>query len=127
MRSPHEILKKYWGYDSFRPLQEDIIQSVLAGNDTLGLMPTGGGKSITFQVPGMIFDGITLVVTPIISLMKDQWITCWSAALKPAIFMLDCRFPKPRKCLRNVALGCISFYTFPQSAFALNRSSTNFG
>ena len=56
MRSPHEILKKYWGYDSFRPLQEDIIQSVLAGNDTLGLMPTGGGKSITFQVPGMILD-----------------------------------------------------------------------
>ena len=72
MRSPHEILKKYWGYDSFRPLQEDIIQSVLAGNDTLGLMPTGGGKSITFQVPGMILDGLTLVVTPIISLMKDQ-------------------------------------------------------
>ena len=64
MRSPHEILKKYWGYDSFRPLQEDIIQSVLAGNDTLGLMPTGGGKSITFQVPGMILDGLTLVVTP---------------------------------------------------------------
>ncbi len=69
----HEILKKYWGYDHFRPLQEDIINSVLEGNDTLGLMPTGGGKSITFQVPGMTFEsGVTVVVTPLISLMKDQ-------------------------------------------------------
>ena len=67
-----DILKKYWGYDAFRPLQQDIIQSVLEGRDTLGLMPTGGGKSITFQVPTMAMDGMALVVTPIISLMKDQ-------------------------------------------------------
>ncbi len=67
-----DILKKYWGYDAFRPLQQDIINSVLAGCDTLGLMPTGGGKSITFQVPTMAMDGMALVVTPIISLMKDQ-------------------------------------------------------
>ena len=69
----HQILKKYWGYNSFRPLQEDIIRSVLSGQDTLGLLPTGGGKSLTFQVPGMTFDsGVTVVVTPLISLMKDQ-------------------------------------------------------
>lgn len=68
-----EILKKYWGYDSFRPLQEEIIGSVLKGEDTLGLLPTGGGKSITFQVPGLCFEGgLTVVVTPLISLMKDQ-------------------------------------------------------
>lgn len=68
----HSLLKKYWEYDSFRPLQEDIINSVLDGNDTLGLLPTGGGKSITFQVPALAFDGLTIVVTPLISLMKDQ-------------------------------------------------------
>ncbi|MDY6121612.1 MAG: ATP-dependent DNA helicase RecQ [Porphyromonas sp.] len=70
--SPQEILFKYWGYDTFRPLQEDIIHSVLGGYDTMGLMPTGGGKSITFQVPALILPGLALVVTPLIALMKDQ-------------------------------------------------------
>lgn len=67
-----EILRKYWKHESFRPLQEEIIQSVLAGRDTLALMPTGGGKSICFQVPAMMEDGICIVVTPLIALMKDQ-------------------------------------------------------
>jgi len=67
-----EILKKYWGFDNFRPLQDEIVQSVLSGKDTLALLPTGGGKSICFQVPAMVMDGICIVVSPLIALMKDQ-------------------------------------------------------
>ena len=72
MDSPLDILGRYWGYDSFRECQAEIIDSVLSGHDTIGLLPTGGGKSITFQVPAMLLPGVTVVVTPLISLMKDQ-------------------------------------------------------
>jgi len=72
MHTPSEILKQYWGFDQFRELQEDIVLSVLAGNDTLALLPTGGGKSICFQVPAMCLGKLCIVISPLIALMKDQ-------------------------------------------------------
>ena len=68
----HDILKKYWNYDTFRPLQQNIIEAVLAGQDTLALLPTGGGKSLCYQLPALLSDGVAIIISPLIALMKNQ-------------------------------------------------------
>ena len=115
MSRMHEILKKYWGYSAFRPLQEDIISSVLEGHDTLGLMPTGGGKSLTFQVPAMMRDGLALVVTPIVSLMKDQVDNLISRHIKATYLHAGLSFTEQRKTIDKCLYGKYKFlYVSPE-------------
>ena len=115
MSTMHEILEKYWGYSAFRPLQEDIINSVLNGNDTLGLMPTGGGKSITFQVPALMRDGLALVVTPIISLMKDQVDNLIAHHVKATYLHAGLSYTEQRKTIEKCLYGKYKFlYVSPE-------------
>jgi len=111
----HEILSRYWGYTSFRYLQEDIIHSVAEGNDTLGLMPTGGGKSLTFQVPAMAMDGLCLVVTPLIALMKDQVDNLKQRGIKALAIYSGMTYQEILTTLENAVLGDYKFlYVSPE-------------
>lgn len=110
-----KILNKYWGYSSFRDLQEDIIMSILEGHDTLGLMPTGGGKSITFQVPTMVLDGLSLVITPIISLMKDQVDNLISRGIKATYLHSGLSYAERKKAIEKCINGKYKFlYISPE-------------
>ena len=113
--TPADILKKYWGYDAFRPLQGEIIQSVLDGNDTLALMPTGGGKSICFQVPALAREGVCLVVSPLIALMKDQVSNLQKRDIPAAAIFSGMHYKDIDRILDNAAYGGLKFlYLSPE-------------
>ena len=115
MNSFHEILKQYWGYDSFRSLQEEIITSVYEKKDTLGLMPTGGGKSLTFQIPTLLMEGICIVVTPLIALMKDQVDALRQKGIKAAMVHSGMSHPEILVALENCIFGDYKFlYVSPE-------------
>ena len=110
-----EILKQYWGYDDFRGIQREIIESIGAGRDTLGLMPTGGGKSITFQVPTLAREGICIVVTPLIALMKDQVANLRSRGIKATAVYSGMRSSDIVTALENCIFGDYKFlYISPE-------------
>ena len=110
-----DILKQYWGYSSFRGIQQDIIESIGSGKDTLGLMPTGGGKSITFQVPTMAMDGVCLVITPLIALMKDQVRNLRDKGIKAAAIYTGMRRDQIIATMENCVYGNYKFlYISPE-------------
>lgn len=111
----HQILKKYWGYDVFRPLQEEIIQSVLEGKDTLALLPTGGGKSICFQVPALAKEGLCLVISPLIALMKDQVMNLKKKGIKAEALYTGLRYDEVDAIFSNCIFGGVKFlYVSPE-------------
>ena len=110
-----EILKRYWGYDSFRGIQRDIIESICNGNDTLGLMPTGGGKSVTFQVPAIAMEGTCIVVTPLIALMKDQVDSLRRRGVKAAAVFSGMTHGEIITTLENTVFGAVKIlYVSPE-------------
>lgn len=115
MTNPVDILKQYWGFDRFRALQEDIIRAVLEGNDALALLPTGGGKSICFQVPALCMEGVCLVVSPLIALMKDQVANLKKRDIAAEAIFSGMAYREIDRILDNAAYGGIKFlYLSPE-------------
>ena len=122
------VLREYFGYDSFRSIQEDIIRSIGSGRDTLGLMPTGGGKSITFQVPALAMPGICIVITPLIALMKDQVAKLRERGIKAVAIFSGMSRDNIVAALDNCILGGYQFlYISPErlssDIFQIGRAS----
>ena len=115
MKKSQEILKKYWGYDSFRSTQEEIIDSVIYGKDTVALMPTGGGKSICFQIPGIAREGICIVISPLISLMQNQVDQLESRGIRAKAITSMMSYREIDITLDNAKFGGLDFlYTSPE-------------
>ena len=119
----HEVLHKYWGYSQFRPMQEEIITSLLDGHDTLGLMPTGGGKSLTFQVPTLSREGICLVITPLVALMKDQVDNLRSRGIRAAYLHAGMTRREMIVTLDNCLYGRYKFLYIHRNVWIRNYSS----
>src|SRR3984957_15926990 len=114
-RNASAVLKQYWNYDFFRPQQEEIIESVLRGHDTLALLPTGGGKSICFQVPALVKKGLCLVVSPLIALMKDQVENLNKKGISALAVHSGMSFLEIKKILQNASYGNYKFlYVSPE-------------
>ncbi len=115
LKDIHKILKEHWGYDSFRPLQEDIIQNAITGNNTLVLLPTGGGKSLCFQVPTLAMEGICIVVSPLIALMKDQVENLKKRGVQAESVFSGMHYNEIDRILDNCIYGKIKFlYVSPE-------------
>ena len=114
MADPHSILKKVFGYDSFRPGQEDIVRRLLDGQDVLAVMPTGAGKSICYQVPALLLPGITIVVSPLVSLMKDQVGALVQAGVAAAFL---------NNSLTDNQKACLLYTSWPSATAALSSTT----
>ncbi len=115
MAIQHDILKKYWGFDKFRPSQEDVVQSVLDGKDTLALLPTGGGKSLCFQIPAMCVEGICIVVSPLMALMQDQVVALRKRGIEARTVHSSMRYHEVDRVLDNCVYGSVKFlYVSPE-------------
>ncbi|MBR6508192.1 MAG: DEAD/DEAH box helicase [Paludibacteraceae bacterium] len=113
--TPREALRTYYGYNDFRPLQEEIIESVLAGNDTLALLPTGGGKSLCFQIPTLVRETLCLVITPLIALMRDQVENLRKRDIRAAAIYTGMSYEQQRIALDNCQFGPYRFlYVSPE-------------
>jgi len=118
MSDPRQILKQTFGYDQFRPLQEDIIRHLLAGRDTLAIMPTGGGKSLCYQLPALLFPGLTLVVSPLISLMKDQVEQLNALGIPACVLNSSLDYPTYQAHMEQVRQGGVRLlYLAPETLF----------
>ena len=120
-KKAERLLKDIFGYDSFRPLQLDIIQSVISGCDTLAIMPTGGGKSLCYQIPALIFNGITIVVSPLISLMQDQVSSLQENGVEAVFLNSSLTWEKYLAAVRQIKAGKIKLVYVSPEGLATER------
>src|SRR6266536_2990816 len=124
--TPSTILKNTFGYDTFRPLQCEVIENVLAHRDTLAVMPTGGGKSLCYQIPALLFDGLTVVISPLIALMKDQVDALRVNGIAASFLNSTQSYHEQDEILKKIKSGALKLlYLAPESNFIKQLSSFN--